>query len=210
MASNTFDVDELIRLSGYSAYSGCDIIPVVYGINASTGKPDYFAIGDIATLTYSIHRDKGAVRTLGRVNPKSFVRGQRTIAGTMVFNVFNRRALYGLSKGVPGRVRIADSLPGFDIIVYFQNEYGSASTLIIYNVQIVDEGQSHSVQDMYVENTMSYVASDIHLLEPILSDLTTVTIASAGIFTGMRDRDKARGLGSIGEIRDYSYLRVEG
>ena len=58
-----------------SSYSGCDIIPVVYGKDASTGEPSLFTLGNIQTLTYSIHRDKGAVKTLGRVKPKGFTKG---------------------------------------------------------------------------------------------------------------------------------------
>ena len=155
-----------------ASYSGSDIIPAVYGIDPNDPQrvPKYFVLGDIGTMTYSIHRDKGPVRTLGRYTPKGFVRGQRTIAGSMVFSVFDRRALWELSKirsEKRRRVAVADELPGFDIILYFSNEYGHESTLILYNVQIVDEGQSHSVQDMYIENTMSYMCQDIDLLEPV-------------------------------------------
>ena len=157
-----------------SSYSGCDIIPVVYGMDATLQKPALFVLGNIQTLTYSIHRDKGAVRTLGRADPRGFTRGQRTIAGSIIFSVFDRKALWELSKNrteSEKRVAIADELPGFDIILYFTNEYGSESTLIINNIQIIDEGQAHSVEDMYVENTMGYIAGGINLLEPVSKSL---------------------------------------
>lgn len=149
-----------------SSYSGCDIIPAVYGYNPSTGGMALHVLGDVQTITYSIHRDKGAVRVLGKSFPKGFTRGQYTIAGSLIFNVFDRRALYDLSNKLDGQISLAAGLPGFDLILYFTNEYGEESTLIIYNIQIMDEGQSHSIEDVYIENTMSYIASDITLLTP--------------------------------------------
>ena len=190
-----------------SSYSGCDIIPVVYGIDPSDNEPALFALGDIQTLTYSVHRDKGAVRTLGRRKAKGFVGGHRTIAGSMIFTVFDRRALWELSKNVneeSKRVSIADELPGFDIILYFTNEYGNESTLVIYNVQVADEGQSHSTEDMYIENTMSYVAQDIDLLEP-----KSVQLSSTAEF--IADKRKTlveRAYGPTGLPFNYKYVKV--
>lgn len=192
-----------------SSYSGCDIIPTVLGIDATTKAPKLFVIGDIQTLTYSIHSDKGAVRTLGRKVTKGFTRGNRTIAGTMIFSIFDRRALWELSKNkneTTRRVAIADSLPGFDIVLYFTNEYGQESTLAIYNIQIVDEGQSHSVQDVYIENTMSYIAQDIDLLEP--RELNAAGMPSGAVFVREKHEMLNRLAGPGGLAFDYSYLQV--
>jgi len=189
-----------------SSYSGCDIIPVAYGLDATTKEPSLFVLGNVQTLTYSIHRDKGAVRTLGRSNPKSFTRGQRTIAGSIIFSVFDRRALWELSKDkykYSHRVAVADSLPGFDIILYMTNEYGQESTLVIYNVQFVDEGQSHSIEDLYIENTMSYVAQDIDLLEP-----QNIHLPSAATFVSDRHEAFARPTGPEGIPFSYQYTRL--
>lgn len=193
---------------GQASYSGCDIIPIVYGIDATTKLPRLFVVGDIQTLTYSIHRDKGAVRTLGRTNPKSFTRGQRTIAGTIVFSVFDRRALWEVSKNrnaTTKRVSIADELPGFDVILYFTNEYGKESNLVLYNLQIADEGQSHSVSDMYIENTMNYVCQDIDLLEPRGFERG---LPSGGLFIAQKHEELKRAAGPQGLAFDYSYLEV--
>lgn len=67
----------------YTAFSGCDIVPTF------NGK----AIGELQAITYSISREKAPVYTLGSANPRSFARGKRGIAGTLVFTVFNRDAL---------------------------------------------------------------------------------------------------------------------
>lgn len=193
------------KLGYQNSYSGCDIIPVVYGLG-SDGNPALFAIGDIQTLTYSIHRDKGAVRTLGRVKPKGFTRGGRTIAGSMVFTVFDRRALFEMSKDkkqATKRVAIADELPGFDIILNFVNEYGNASTLVLYNVQIMDEGQSHSVEDVYIENTMSYICQDIDLLEPANSQ---AMMASTAVFVSKKRVELSERSGEKAKLPfQYSY-----
>lgn len=191
-----------------STYSGCDIIPVVYGLDATKKLPKLFVLGDIQTLTYSIHRDKGQVRTLGRKYARSFTRGHRTIAGTIIFSVFDRRALWELSKDKSfknKRVSIADDLPGFDIILYFTNEYGKESTLVIYNVQLADEGQSHSVQDMYVENTMNYIAQDIDLLEP---KKNSKGVPSAVQFIAEKRNTLKRAAGPGGLAYDYTHLAV--
>jgi hypothetical protein len=151
-----------------SSYSGCDIIPVVYGIDATTKSPALFVLGNVQTFTYSIHSEIGAVKTLGRRGPKGITRGPRTIAGSIIFSVFDRRALWELAKDKNNntkRVTIADELPGFDVILYFSNEYGEESTLIVYDIHIGDEGQSHSIEDVYIENTMSYMATGIDLLQ---------------------------------------------
>ncbi len=191
-----------------SSYSGCDIIPVVYGLDAETKVPKLFVLGDVQTLTYSIHRDKGQVRTLGRKKPRGFTRGHRTIAGTIIFSVFDRRALWELSKNRnenTKRVSVADDLPGFDIILYFTNEYGKESTLGIYNIQIADEGQSHSVQDMYIENTMTYIAQDIDLLEPKGVEFG---LPSNVDFVAQKRANLQRAAGPGGLAYDYTHLAV--
>ena len=67
----------------YSTYSGCDIVP------SFNGK----VIGEIQGITYSISREKAPVYTMGSAEPRSFSRGKRGIAGTMVFATFARDAL---------------------------------------------------------------------------------------------------------------------
>ena len=62
--------------------------------NASTGKMETKnynkIIGELQTVSYSIYMDKSPVRSIGNVNAKDYVVGQRTIAGSLVFSVFNK------------------------------------------------------------------------------------------------------------------------
>lgn len=67
----------------YTTFSGCDIVA------AFNGK----VVGELQGITYSVSREKAPVYTMGSAEPRSFSRGKRGIAGTLVFTVFNRDAL---------------------------------------------------------------------------------------------------------------------
>lgn len=73
----------------YTAFSGCDIIATFNGIS----------IGELQGLTYSVSREKSPIYTMGSAEPRSFARGKRGLAGTLVFTVFNRDALIEEFKG---------------------------------------------------------------------------------------------------------------
>jgi hypothetical protein len=47
------------------------------------------------------------------------------------------------------------------LILIFHNEYGHKSIIRLYGVEFITEGQVHSINDLYTENTMQYVARDI-------------------------------------------------
>lgn len=179
-------INEALRTRNGS-YSGCDITPSIT-IGSKT-----FAIGNISTLTYSIHRDKVPVRTLGRSYPKSFVSAGISIAGSLVFTVFDTHVLNEIRNHVvyekdTNKVTsspLTQQLPPFDITIFYQNEYGHASYLRIYGIEITDEAQTHSINDIYSENVMQYVARDIDLMCKI-GDKYTPQFLQAGntsIFT---------------------------
>ena len=73
------------------SFSGCDMVAtlLVPDINDSTKKHIY-AIGELQTISYSIHMERKAVRSIGNINAKDYILGPRTIAGSLVFTVFNR------------------------------------------------------------------------------------------------------------------------
>lgn len=72
----------------YNTYSGCDII-CTFG-----GK----VIGELQSISYSVTREKMPVYVMGDANPKSFSRGKRGIAGSLVFTVFDRDSLVSLKN----------------------------------------------------------------------------------------------------------------
>ena len=149
--------------SSNTSFSGSDILATISIPGVGTPK----VIGELQTISYSIHRPKIPVRTLGRISPKGFIRCGRTIAGTLVFTVFNKHVVHQLldaSYGKSARI-LTDELPPFDITITFANENGQKSVLAIYGVQIVNEGQTMSVDDMITENVMNYIAQGIDLLK---------------------------------------------
>lgn len=158
------------------SYSGADIvatmvIPKIGTNGRMEDEGDVLELAELQTISYSIHRENSPVRTLGHVNPKGFVKGARTIAGSMIFTVFNEYAFYRianfkreLAKTRGSYAPLADMLPPFDIVFSFFNEYGLASKMKIYGVTIVDEGGTMSIDDLITEQTYTYMARGIQPL----------------------------------------------
>jgi hypothetical protein len=70
----------------YNSFSGVDI-KAVFGNEV---------IGELQGISYSITREKAPIYTMGSADPRSYSRGKRGIAGTLVFVVFDRHVI--LSK----------------------------------------------------------------------------------------------------------------
>ena len=69
----------------YNSFSGVDI-KAVFGNKV---------LAELQAISYSITREKAPIYTMGSADPRSFSRGKRGIAGTLVFIVFDRHALLG-------------------------------------------------------------------------------------------------------------------
>jgi hypothetical protein len=147
--------------ASYSSFSGADITATV--VVPGVTEPITFAT--LKTVSYSIVRDKRPVRILGITNPIGWCMSARLVAGTLIFTSFDRyvwSAMYGAdSNTTAGRYVLADTLPAFDITISALNEYGQMSRLMIRGARIVDEGGVIGVDDMYVEQTHTYVAIDV-------------------------------------------------
>lgn len=130
-------------------------------------------LGELQTIDYSIHQEKTPVRVLGNINAKDWVFGPRTIAGSLVFAVFNKHWLMNLydelkeKAGMKNWHFISDEIPPFNITMTFANEYGFDSRMVLYGVRLVNEGQVMSTNDIYIENTYQFVANDIELLDSL-------------------------------------------
>jgi hypothetical protein len=124
-------------------------------------------LAEAQTISISSHRDKQAVRTCGRVYPVAYARGQREIAGSLIFTVFNESVLYEFLEshisdfdGNSYTSALLDQLPPVDITIIFANEYGQTSRMAIYGVEFLNEGQTMSIEDILTENVVNYVARD--------------------------------------------------
>lgn len=151
------------------SFSGTDIVATILMPNVKTGGNIIYTVGELQTISYSIHQDRYPVRSIGNINAKDYVMGPRTIAGSLVFAVFNKhfanKIMKDLSSAVdPGYSFLMDELPPFDIVLTFANEYGLRSKQTIYGVRLINEGQVMSINDVYTENTYQFVATDLEYL----------------------------------------------
>jgi len=67
----------------YNSFSGVDMFAMFGSI----------LIGELQGISYTITREKAPLYTMGSADPRSFSRGKRGIAGSLIFLVFDRNAL---------------------------------------------------------------------------------------------------------------------
>jgi hypothetical protein len=158
------------------SFSGADIhatmvIPKIGQNGLIQDDGEVLELAELQTISYSMHRENSPIRTLGHVNPRGFVKGARTIAGSMIFTVFNEYAFYRISNYKKQLANtnglyspLADMLPPFDVVLSFFNEYGLAAKMKIYGITIVDEGQTMSIDDLITEQTYTFMARGIQPL----------------------------------------------
>ena len=79
----------------FTSFSGADIIATF----------NERVIGELQAITFSITREKAPVYTMGSADPRSFSRGKRGIAGSLVFTVFDRDSLIDEMKKTPSEVK---------------------------------------------------------------------------------------------------------
>lgn len=155
-------------------------------------------LGSVYSFTYSSFREKNAIRSLGNVSAKAYTRGQRTIAGSMNFTVFQSHELMDFLRP-NSAVVLLDQLPKFNIMLVMMNEYGGASIMHIFGVEISSESQQMSVEDLALMDSVSFYAEDIATLENIgnlfdtsLSMLHPSYLASKSLSFISKDGQKMR------------------
>lgn len=153
----------------YTSYSGCDIIasiemPKINPDGSETTVP--YVLGSLQTISISTYQDKVPVRAIGNMNAIDYTMGPRTIAGSLVFAVFDKHFADNIFNdlGKDNTNVLIDELPAFDITITYANEYGSISRMALYGVRIVEEGQVISINDVYTENTYKYCALSLERL----------------------------------------------
>lgn len=177
----------------YTSFSGADIVCSFGGV----------IVAALSGITWSVTREKAPIYTMGSANPRSFTRGKRGIAGSLIFTMFDRPGLYTMiekhvaandpsaryfsrtsnilvgtttgSVGNRGIVPIdeqtleitsavpyySDQIPPFDVTITFFNEYGQGATRSIYGVEILNEGSGASMDDVVIEESMTFIAREL-------------------------------------------------
>lgn len=153
----------------YSSYSGADITASIFFQDINLN----LSLASIQTISYSVNNSKTPVRGLGDMNLKGYVLGPRTIAGSLIFTIFDKHIFNEVFLAYKQKDEyfsmLFDELPPFDITISFANEYGNASRIAIYDVVLLNEGQVMSINDIYTENTYQYIAKNIEYMvdEPV-------------------------------------------
>lgn len=193
--ATVFPTSSLELSRQYTSFAGTDIRAVVNGVS----------IGSLQGVSYAVQREKAPIYVMGRVDPLSFSRGKRGIAGTIITLMLDTHILtdpngpfgqlgfiadkdeiiaspldinaadqtsdldqlqpgFTFSPGDLGdnfqlsTAWYVDQLPPFDIVLVAANEYGKAATMRIYGVEILNEGSGFSIDDMVIDNQMTFVA----------------------------------------------------
>lgn len=141
-------------------------------------------LGSLTTISWSSWRVKAPVVPIGRIHVKGMTRGSRVFAGAMVFTLINQHWLREVqelpqNKDWIGRISElkADELPLFDIMIISANEYGSWCSMYIYGIDLTDEAQTISVEDLFTENTFKFVARDVSTFKAgqVLKEVSNAT-----------------------------------
>lgn len=204
----------------YTSYSGVDIKVIINGKTA----------GSMQALSYAIQREKAPIYVMGSVDPVSYSRGKRGIAGTMISLMMDTHILSSESfkneqylgdkneifvqvkpEDQPGGGSVAlnnlansnkdisiqdartaavgappNAIPGspldaknasdiyqvadvvyvdqilpFDVTITAANEYGQSAQMRLYGCEILNEGSGFSIDDIVIENQMTYVCRTI-------------------------------------------------
>ena len=144
----------------YKSFSGTDTLAFIMMPGSSP-----VVIGSLTTISYSMYRNKKPVINIGRTNINGVTRGSRIFAGTMIFTLINQHWLKELQEQLNwlkgfDELKV-DELPLFDVMIVSANEYGNAAIMYIYGIDFTDEAQTISVEDLFTENTFSFVARDV-------------------------------------------------
>lgn len=205
----------------YTSFAGVDIKVVINGSVA----------GSMQAVSYAIQREKAPIYVMGSVDPISFSRGKRGIAGTMISLMLNQHMLNtdafkdekayldkgeifastandnlknaskqnssamlqqlggsgenaaslntssvnGIARAISPEVTVGqdvsdlnklnswtkvfyvDQILPFDVVIHAVNEYGNAAQMRLFGCEILNEGSGFSIDDIVIENQMTYV-----------------------------------------------------
>lgn len=168
-------------LKGYptidQTFSGTDF-RVLYVSRKSGGLVK--TLRSLQTLSFSTHTEVYPVRAIGTRSPKAHVRGNRTVAGTMIFMFDGNDPFLGelvndyenLQKNEPYDTRLChvELIEPFDLAVAAVSEVPLASLdidgmsvfasrMYLADIVLAESGGTISVHDTYTEIMYTYTAS---------------------------------------------------
>jgi hypothetical protein len=130
----------------YNSFSGVDIKAVFGNVT----------IGELQAISYSITREKAPIYTMGSADVRSFSRGKRGIAGTLIFVVFDRHVMLSSLGGYAEKQGLQFQSDLDDIRPEFQNSDSGSFAAILESPSGI--GANAVVQDQ--ESPLQSVGSD--------------------------------------------------
>ena len=142
--------------------------------NQEFAQTTTITLGTLQTLSVQSVREKYAVRALGHAYAKAYTRGTRTLAGSMIFTLFEEHPLRKLITAMgASNARwhspeisslIPDQLPPIDLTIIFANEYGSISEQRLYGVEFVNDSATYSIENLLTEEVLQFTCRDIDIM----------------------------------------------
>lgn len=126
-------------------------------------------ISNLVGVSYSTHRDKAPILSLGRINPSGFVGSHRTIAGSLVFYMEDASPISKLlTPRAQAELFYADELPPFDLYMTFVNDEGAWASGVIQGITLLDEGTVIEVDSPSggIVSSYSYMALGMIPVQP--------------------------------------------
>lgn len=196
-----------------TSYSGSDML--VHFLFPGTKA---IMAGTASTVTYGTFREVRQVRTLGRVSNKGVTRGPRTVGGTLIFTVINQHIVHDIMQqlresnsalyGRYDKIK-TDELPPFDIIITMANEYGQSGRLVIYGVNLLTNDNTLSMEDLFTESVMTYIARDVEDLLDTTANLRSGNLDDYNINPSTQLYDESQPIGKFTIASPSSAVQVE-
>jgi len=177
----------------FTTFSGSDIIAtfnekvigqlqgITYSITRekapiyTMGSPDPRSFsrgkrGIAGNLVFTVFDRDAILAELGQEN-NVYGWGQPEEFGTPIHQIgdgFTVDEESGAVKQRPARKPFyVDEIPPFNVTITYNNEYGQMAKMVMYGVEILNEGSGMSIDDVVTERAMTYVCRKIARIRPI-------------------------------------------
>lgn len=179
----TYITNKLALQNGFtSSYIGAFSATNIYATIRLPYDESPIALGSLAAISISTHRDVFPVTNMVNVDPVGFTQGHRTTAGTLIFHTIDRNAFfYNRRQPNPLRHREAingldqrglphpDTLPLFDIHITYVNEEGMLSSEALFGIRLLDFGKTMSFENLHPMESYSFMALEYEPMRVVVA-----------------------------------------
>jgi hypothetical protein len=115
---------------------------------------DRDALHQLKKNAFLVHRN--GLNTSGSLNPYPIQDAPQDAVSNAGVQAWNRGTTPSYS----------DEIPPFDITINFLNEYGQSARMVLYGVEILNEGMGMSIDDITTEKACTFIARAIDEMKP--------------------------------------------